>query len=300
MEGRYGLQKVPLHLNAFSLHVSVQLCSATSRTATRPSTTGSLWVLLTTIRNYCHLWIFQGLSNVYLCHLLFQQVTASLCLTVHVCNCWRLVMFSQMHYLLYGAGMQTWEYSPLYAIRSYAYLWLHALPACLHAHVLQTNKVTIPNLLSFQRLLLLLRFEMTLADLEHNAQLLFCVQLKKVQICLFQSKNKPGYILRKLQACVMVVLQVLVFYFVRCVLAFSCCVCELYFYKWVYTPSTLAYTFVADYVNIDLILWFVCVSDAGQFVRSLVCTWAVLCWHSSSWARECSARLLVGQIYSLA
>uniref|UniRef100_A0A3P9HZX3 Mannosyltransferase n=1 Tax=Oryzias latipes TaxID=8090 RepID=A0A3P9HZX3_ORYLA len=49
-------------------------------------------------------------------------------------------MFLQMHYLLYGTGMQTWEYSPLYAIRSYAYLWLHALPACLHAHVLQTNK----------------------------------------------------------------------------------------------------------------------------------------------------------------
>lgn len=49
-----------------------------------------------------------------------------------------------MHYLLYGTGMQTWEYSPLYAIRSYAYLWLHALPACLHAHVLQTNKVTVP------------------------------------------------------------------------------------------------------------------------------------------------------------
>lgn len=49
----------------------------------------------------------------------------------------------QMHYLLYGTGMQTWEYSPLYAIRSYAYLWLHALPACLHAHVLQTNKVTL-------------------------------------------------------------------------------------------------------------------------------------------------------------
>ncbi|XP_012987966.1 alpha-1,2-mannosyltransferase ALG9 isoform X1 [Esox lucius] len=69
-----------------------------------------------------------------------------------------------MHFLLYGSGMQTWEYSPLYAIRSYAYLWLHALPASLHAHILQTNKV-------------------------------------------------------------------LVFYFVRCVLAFTCCVCELYFYK---------------------------------------------------------------------
>ncbi|CDQ86431.1 unnamed protein product, partial [Oncorhynchus mykiss] len=69
-----------------------------------------------------------------------------------------------MHFLLYGYGMQTWEYSPLNAIRSYGYLWLHALPASLHSHILQTNKV-------------------------------------------------------------------LVFYFVRCVLAFSCCICELYFYK---------------------------------------------------------------------
>ncbi|XP_063060028.1 alpha-1,2-mannosyltransferase ALG9 isoform X2 [Engraulis encrasicolus] len=68
------------------------------------------------------------------------------------------------HYLLYGQGMQTWEYSPTYAIRSYAYLWLHALPAYFHAKILKTNKV-------------------------------------------------------------------LVFYFLRCVLAFACCVCELYFYK---------------------------------------------------------------------
>lgn len=40
--------------------------------------------------------------------------------------------------------MQTWEYSPTYAIRSYAYLWLHALPACFHAKILQTNKVSDP------------------------------------------------------------------------------------------------------------------------------------------------------------
>ncbi|XP_067910084.1 alpha-1,2-mannosyltransferase ALG9 isoform X1 [Heterodontus francisci] len=68
------------------------------------------------------------------------------------------------HFLLYGTGFQTWEYSPVYAIRSYAYLWLHVLPAWFHAKVLQTNKV-------------------------------------------------------------------LVFYFLRCLLAFFCCVCELYFYK---------------------------------------------------------------------
>ncbi|XP_043936934.1 alpha-1,2-mannosyltransferase ALG9 isoform X2 [Protopterus annectens] len=68
------------------------------------------------------------------------------------------------HYLVYGKGFQTWEYSPLFAIRSYAYLWLHALPAWFHANILKTNKV-------------------------------------------------------------------LVFYFLRCLLAFVSCVCELYFYK---------------------------------------------------------------------
>ncbi|OWK17941.1 hypothetical protein Celaphus_00008901, partial [Cervus elaphus hippelaphus] len=43
------------------------------------------------------------------------------------------------HYLIYGKGFQTWEYSPAYAIRSYAYLLLHAWPAAFHARILQTN-----------------------------------------------------------------------------------------------------------------------------------------------------------------
>lgn len=34
-----------------------------------------------------------------------------------------------MHYLLYGKGFQTWEYSPQFAIRSYAYVLLHAVLA---------------------------------------------------------------------------------------------------------------------------------------------------------------------------
>nr|XP_012604999.1 alpha-1,2-mannosyltransferase ALG9 isoform X3 [Microcebus murinus] len=68
------------------------------------------------------------------------------------------------HYLIYGEGFQTWEYSPAYAIRSYAYLLLHAWPAAFHARILQTNKI-------------------------------------------------------------------LVFYFLRCLLAFVSCICELYFYK---------------------------------------------------------------------
>ncbi|GAB1294196.1 Alpha-1,2-mannosyltransferase ALG9 [Apodemus speciosus] len=47
------------------------------------------------------------------------------------------------HYLIYGKGFQTWEYSPVYAIRSYAYLLLHAWPAAFHARILQTNKMAV-------------------------------------------------------------------------------------------------------------------------------------------------------------
>jgi alpha-1,2-mannosyltransferase len=34
-----------------------------------------------------------------------------------------------LHYVLYGSGMQTWEYSAAFALRSYLYLLLHAVVA---------------------------------------------------------------------------------------------------------------------------------------------------------------------------
>ncbi|XP_014234036.1 alpha-1,2-mannosyltransferase ALG9 [Trichogramma pretiosum] len=40
------------------------------------------------------------------------------------------------HYLLYGTGQQTWEYSPQYALRSYAYLLIHMVPAKLYWYIL--------------------------------------------------------------------------------------------------------------------------------------------------------------------
>lgn len=36
-----------------------------------------------------------------------------------------------LHYLLKGSGFQTWEYSPVYAIRSYFYLLVNAFPSFL-------------------------------------------------------------------------------------------------------------------------------------------------------------------------
>lgn len=47
-----------------------------------------------------------------------------------------------LHFLLYGNGFQTWEYSPVYAIRSYAYVGLHYLPARLFQLFLPNTKVT--------------------------------------------------------------------------------------------------------------------------------------------------------------
>ncbi|CAG2180357.1 unnamed protein product, partial [Oppiella nova] len=47
------------------------------------------------------------------------------------------------HYLIHGTGFQTWEYSPLYAIRSYAFLWIYALPAFLYSSLIQTNQLLV-------------------------------------------------------------------------------------------------------------------------------------------------------------
>ncbi|XP_043284847.1 alpha-1,2-mannosyltransferase ALG9 [Venturia canescens] len=47
------------------------------------------------------------------------------------------------HYLLYGNGQQTWEYSPEYALRSYTYLLVHMVPAQLYYYILEPNPVHV-------------------------------------------------------------------------------------------------------------------------------------------------------------
>ncbi|XP_047486445.1 alpha-1,2-mannosyltransferase ALG9-like [Penaeus chinensis] len=68
------------------------------------------------------------------------------------------------HYLLYGKGFQTWEYAPQYALRSYTYILIHAVPGWIYSNLLQSNRM-------------------------------------------------------------------LVFFFIRCMLALGCSGCELYFYR---------------------------------------------------------------------
>ena len=47
-----------------------------------------------------------------------------------------------LHYLDRGYGFQTWETSPVYAIRSYAYILVHLLPAKIPSWILGAEKVS--------------------------------------------------------------------------------------------------------------------------------------------------------------
>lgn len=210
---RGGQVWAPEGSTAFKCLLSARFCAALLSNISDCDETFNYWEPVCTCiirgpKSHSNLSTFLGFCNVCLYHSYLSK--------------WCL--FWQMHYLLYGTGMQTWEYSPLYAIRSYAYLWLHALPACLHAHVLQTNKVTVLTCFVFFVFLITKVYL-----LQNDYQLYVWLQQVLYVYVFFRFVIFWG----DFRLLVITVLQVLVFYFVRCVLAFSCCVCELYFYKWV-------------------------------------------------------------------
>jgi len=47
-----------------------------------------------------------------------------------------------MHYLQYGTGLETWEYSPVYAIRSWAYILAHTIAAEITRLAMSANRVS--------------------------------------------------------------------------------------------------------------------------------------------------------------
>ncbi|XP_044726617.1 alpha-1,2-mannosyltransferase ALG9 [Chrysoperla carnea] len=47
------------------------------------------------------------------------------------------------HFLVYGKGLQTWEYSPEYALRSYAYLLVHAAPLYIYEQIFHPNPLLL-------------------------------------------------------------------------------------------------------------------------------------------------------------
>ena len=46
-----------------------------------------------------------------------------------------------LHHFLYGEGMQTWEYSPVFAIRSWTYIFLHSVFTWIYLGLLNSNKL---------------------------------------------------------------------------------------------------------------------------------------------------------------
>lgn len=48
-----------------------------------------------------------------------------------------------LHYLVYGHGLQTWEYSPEFALRSYTYLLFHAVPAWFYNILFHPNPMLV-------------------------------------------------------------------------------------------------------------------------------------------------------------
>lgn len=48
-----------------------------------------------------------------------------------------------LHYLFYGRGLQTWEYSPQFALRSYAYLMLQGSVGWIYEKLFHPTPVLI-------------------------------------------------------------------------------------------------------------------------------------------------------------
>jgi alpha-1,2-mannosyltransferase len=55
-----------------------------------------------------------------------------------------------LHFLHRGAGFQTWELSPVYALRSWAYILLHLPPVRLASSLFGPDKVSIEYDISYE------------------------------------------------------------------------------------------------------------------------------------------------------
>lgn len=62
-----------------------------------------------------------------------------------------------LNYLINGHGLQTWEYSPEFALRSYTYLLVHGVPAWVYKKVNATFNYML-NYIKFKLLFIHLRF----------------------------------------------------------------------------------------------------------------------------------------------
>ena len=81
------------------------------------------------------------------------------------------------HQLLYGQGMQTWEYDPQFALRSYFYIILHLVPGWAYAAFAQPNPMLVFYFLRFLLALVCAFCEVWYGGFETYCQFKFCFQV---------------------------------------------------------------------------------------------------------------------------
>ena len=75
---------------------------------------------------------------------ILMSVNLCYALTSYISDCDETFNYWEpLHHLMYGEGFQTWEYSPLYAIRSWAYIFIHYMLTWAQFGLLNDNKVFI-------------------------------------------------------------------------------------------------------------------------------------------------------------
>lgn len=73
-------------------------------------------------------------------------LSARFCAAVwsHIADCDETFNYWEpLHYLIYGYGLQTWEYSPQFALRSYTYLLFHGTPAWFYNAIFHPSPMLI-------------------------------------------------------------------------------------------------------------------------------------------------------------
>ncbi|KAK2153153.1 hypothetical protein LSH36_305g00023 [Paralvinella palmiformis] len=117
---------------------------------------------------------FKALLSARLCAAIWSQISD--CDETY--NYWE-----PLHYLIHGHGFQTWEYSPQFAIRSYAYVWLYGIPLKLYVMLTQGH-----SMLEFYFLRTVMGFICALCEIffyrsvcrcfgNNVGRLLLCIQL---------------------------------------------------------------------------------------------------------------------------
>jgi alpha-1,2-mannosyltransferase len=62
----------------------------------------------------------------------------------HLADCDEVFNYWEpLHYLIYGNGLQTWEYSPQFALRSYTYLLIQGVPAWCYEQIFHPNPMLV-------------------------------------------------------------------------------------------------------------------------------------------------------------